>query len=366
LKLRLRNLLVAPIFLALPLAARAQPVTGVYIGGSVGANFMENQKVVPSAYSSVTGRSYSFDPGFGLTASVGYGFGNGLRVEVQGDYLNNNVDGVNLPVPGYAAGSEQQFGGFLNTLYDFNLNLPVFPYLGVGVGYQEVQLDNVRSAANGFPLGHTGTQSNGNFAYQAIAGISYPLPFTPGLSLTAEYRFVGIPGGLQYARSSNGDRIFVDGHEVGQDVTFNNTINNQILIGLRYAFGTPVPPPPAPLAPVPVAATAPARTYLVFFDWDRADLTPRARQIVAEAADASTHVQTTRIEVNGYTDRSGTPAYNRALSIRRADSVAAELVKDGVPQAVIATEGFGDTNPLIPTEVGVREPQNRRVEIILK
>jgi hypothetical protein len=53
----LRNVLAAPIFLALPLAARAQPVSGMYVGGSVGANFMENQKVVPSAYSSVTGRS---------------------------------------------------------------------------------------------------------------------------------------------------------------------------------------------------------------------------------------------------------------------------------------------------------------------
>jgi outer membrane protein OmpA-like peptidoglycan-associated protein len=117
----------------------------------------------------------------------------------------------------------------------------------------------------------------------------------------------------------------------------------------------------APGAP----AVAPTRTYLVFFDWDRADLTDRARQIVAEAAQASPHVQTTRIEVNGYTDLSGTPAYNQKLSVRRAQQVQNELVRDGVAPGEISIHGYGESNPLVPTAPGVREPQNRRVEIIL-
>ena len=82
-------------------------------------------------------------------------------------------------------------------------------------------------------------------------------------------------------------------------------------------------PPPAPIASVP--EVTPVRTYLVFFDWDRAELSARARQIVATAAEASTHVQTTRIEVNGYTDLSGTAAYNQKLSDRRASTVKTEL-----------------------------------------
>ena len=97
---------------------------------------------------------------------------------------------------------------------------------------------------------------------------------------------------------------------------------------MRYNFGV-APPPPRPPAAVP--AQAPARSYLVFFDWDKATLTDRARQIIAEAADNSTHVQYTRIEVNGYTDTSGTPQYNMGLSVRRANAVKAELIKDGVP-----------------------------------
>ena len=83
--------------------------------------------------------------------------------------------------------------------------------------------------------------------------------------------------------------------------------DHDVVIGVRYAFNAP--PPPAPPAPAPVAAPAPApaRSYLVFFDWDKADLTDARKAIVKEAADNSTHVSVTRIEVNGYTDTSGKP-----------------------------------------------------------
>ena len=132
------------------------------------------------------------------------------------------------------------------------------------------------------------------------------------------------------------------------------------------AVPPPLPPPPPGLTSTPAAPAMPVRTYLVFFDWDRADLTERARQIVNTAAQASTHVQTTRIEVNGYTDLSGTAAYNQRLSVRRAQTVENELVRDGVARNEIAIHGFGESNPLVQTAKGVREPQNRRVEIVLK
>jgi len=118
-------------------------------------------------------------------------------------------------------------------------------------------------------------------------------------------------------------------------------------------------------APVPVQ-TPQSRTYLVFFDWDRADLTNRARQIIAEAAQATQRVQTTRIEVSGYTDSSGTARYNQGLSVRRAQNVSAELVRLGVPRQAITVQGFGETRQLVQTAQGVREPQNRRVEIVLR
>jgi OmpA-OmpF porin, OOP family len=77
-------------------------------------------------------------------------------------------------------------------------------------------------------------------------------------------------------------------------------------------------------------------------------------------------VQYTRIEVNGYTDTSGTKQYNQDLSIRRAKVVQGELVRNGVPANAITIQGFGDTNLLVPTGPGVREPQNRRVEIVIR
>jgi outer membrane protein OmpA-like peptidoglycan-associated protein len=188
----------------------------------------------------------------------------------------------------------------------------------------------------------------------------------PGLAATAEYRFFGTTG----TRTYNGKTLAVASSPASTavfptSVGLGSTYNHTIMVGLRYNFGVAPPPPPAP-APIPAAA--PARSYLVFFDWDKYALTDRARQIIREAADNSTKVQYTRIEVNGYTDTSGTPKYNLGLSIRRANAVKAELIKDGVPANAITTHGFGDdpAHLLVPTGPGVREPQNRRVEIIIR
>ncbi|MCU0888881.1 MAG: OmpA family protein, partial [Rubritepida sp.] len=65
-------------------------------------------------------------------------------------------------------------------------------------------------------------------------------------------------------------------------------------------------------------------------------------------------------------DRTGSAAYNQRLSVRRAEAVAAELVRRGINRTEITVQGFGFDRPLVPTAMGVREPQNRRVEIILR
>ena len=140
-------------------------------------------------------------------------------------------------------------------------------------------------------------------------------------------------------------------------------VNHSFLLGVRYNFGVTPPPPPVV---APAAAPAPARSFLVFFDWNRADLTDRARQIIGEAANNSRTTGTTRIEVSGHADRSGTPQYNQRLSERRAQAVAAELERQGVPRSAMVIQAFGESRPLVPTADGVREPQNRRVEIVLR
>jgi outer membrane protein OmpA-like peptidoglycan-associated protein len=155
----------------------------------------------------------------------------------------------------------------------------------------------------------------------------------------------------------NFDSNTVDGENVKASADVDN-FNHSLLVGLRYAFNA-APPPPCCVPPLV------GKTFLVFFDWSKADLTDRARQIIGEAATARGQ-GVTRIEVNGFTDRSGPADYNMGLSQRRANAVAAELVRRGVPRNEIVTRGFGEENNLVPTADGVREPQNRRVEIILK
>lgn len=121
------------------------------------------------------------------------------------------------------------------------------------------------------------------------------------------------------------------------------------------------PPPPAPPPPPPQQAAAPS--YMVFFDWDRSDLSPQAMATVSQAANAWKSGGNPRITATGHTDTSGPNGYNMALSIRRANSVKSALVSQGVPAASIATVGRGEEQLLVPTADGVREPQNRRVEI---
>ncbi len=374
--MRFRSTLLAATVLAVPFAAQAQPVTGLYIGAGVGVNLksdvnVKNLQQTNSLTGGISTPNLSLGSGAGPVAlgAIGWGFGNGLRVELEGDYRNNNFNRLNkLPggITASAGGREQLYGPMVNVAYDFYGLTPwVVPYIGVGVGYQWAHLDDFHVYGTNFDAGHiTADSTEGAFAYQAIAGVGIPITSLPGLTLTAEYRFMGLAGTRDYSATGTiiGPNTTVSGTgkvQLGQDY------NNAFLIGFRYNFGVAPPPPPTP-APIAAPAPAPARSYLVFFDWDKATLTDRARQIIREAAENSTHVQFTQIEVNGYTDTSGTPQYNMGLSIRRANAVAAELVRDGVPRNAISIHGFGQTHLLVPTGPGVREPQNRRVEIIIR
>jgi hypothetical protein len=105
--------------------------------------------------------------------------------------------------------------------------------------------------------------------------------------------------------------------------------------------------------------------YRVFFGFDEATLTPDGRQVVAQAAEEYRRTGQARISVTGHADTSGPADYNQGLSERRAEAVASELVRLGVPSSAIITVGQGESNPLVPTGDGVREPRNRRVEIEL-
>jgi len=103
--------------------------------------------------------------------------------------------------------------------------------------------------------------------------------------------------------------------------------------------------------------------YIVFFDWDKSDITPEAASILDNAITAYGNCASVPIKLDGYTDLSGTVKYNLALSARRNASVQAYLTAHGIPASEITTKAWGKANPRVPTADGVRELQNRRVEI---
>ena len=358
--------------------ANAATITGPYVSGSAGYDLTQTQHghFSPGSgadgFGSNAGGSAKFRHQNGYTGNVslGYGFGNGLRAEVEGDYFYSQINHVNgNAAPGKTYGGDRNYGALVNVLYDidlnkhFGLNVPFTPYVGVGAGYLWSSLhDTSTHYANGSMTSWNGTR--GGFAYQGIVGVAYDITDVPGLAVTADYRMVGQDFYNGAFESHTGGR---SGH-----VNFDPRFNHQFSIGLRYAFNSAPPPPqeevpPATMLPIP----APARTYLVFFGFDSTTIQARAQNIINSAADAIHSTKVVRIRVNGYSDSSSIhggergAAYNLKLSERRADAVKAELIRDGVPADEIVVKGFGDKNPLIPTGPNAREPQNRRVEIIL-
>ncbi len=190
--------------------------------------------------------------------------------------------------------------------------------------------------------------------------LNYTAQITPWLNLTPNVQYVINPdglGGLAYP-TKNIKNALVVGMQFQIDVAD--------FLGLSIKPPAPSAMPMAPEAPAMAPAPASDQTYLIFFDWDKTDLTPKAEQIISEAAASSQSRAVTTIAVSGYTDTSGRADYNQALSERRADAVAAQMVSDGVSRSEIEIHAFGATHLLVPTGPGVREPQNRRVEIILQ
>ncbi|WP_431284010.1 OmpA family protein [Humitalea sp. 24SJ18S-53] len=359
-------LLASAALIATAPLAFAEPLTGVYIGAGVGVNMASDADLsidgalspAATAAGITSSGKQSYQLGIALVGSVGYGFGNGLRSEVEVSYRPTGLDdttGFGQRSFNVSTGWRATTAAMVNVLYDFPVAWPIIPYVGAGVGYAWT------SQVNALSISTTGNQFNyrgvnGEFAYQGIIGAAYPIASVPGLAITAEYRYLA-------TLDTDVDIKVTPANRPSQFLSGStDNANNSLLVGLRYAFGVAQPAPVV----VPAAAPAPARTYLVFFDWNRADLTDRARQIIAEAAQNSRRVEVTRIEVNGFTDTSGSAQYNQGLSVRRAEAVAAELARLGIARSSMTIQGFGQTRLLVPTADNVREPQNRRVEIILR
>jgi outer membrane protein OmpA-like peptidoglycan-associated protein len=312
-------LAAAAVLAALPVAANAQEINaqpGFYIGAGGGLT-------VPLSSGNGTGGNVGWVAG----GKIGYDFV-GPRIDLDVGYsqvpLNFNLPGTALD------GKAGQLTALVNLSYDFFPTSTITPYIGAGAGIAFIDSNS--------SLGST------QFAWDALLGVRYNVD--NALTFGVEARYVGTTNPTV---NFNGQTLSGQ----NQNITF--------LAGVAYKFNQPQPAPPPP--PPPPAA---APSFMVFFDWDRSNLSQQALNTIKQAAGAYKTKGSARITATGHTDTSGPENYNMALSLRRANTVKDALVRDGVPATAIAVVGRGEAGLLVQTADGVREPQNRRVEIVIQ
>jgi len=340
-----KALVAAAAIVLAPLGAQAQTLQypGFYIGAIGGVNWLLNTTFNTNFAAPAFGVAGSvstnaqFQTGWGAGGMVGYDFV-GPRVEIEAMYRDNQAT-VNLQSgstfsPNFGADLNQT-AVMANFFYDFLAGQTIVPYIGAGVGVAFINTSALGTAS-----------SSTQFAYQGMIGVGWNINEQFRVNLEGRYY-----GTTQPWFSWSGSNIFVNGSIP------NNNLG--IFASLQYKFGAPVvapPPPPPPVAPP---------SFMVFFDWDRSNLSAQALNTIKQAADAFRAKGNARITATGHTDTVGSDAYNMRLSRRRAESVASRLEKDGIAASEIEIVAKGKRDPLVPTADGVREPQNRRVQIVL-
>jgi outer membrane protein OmpA-like peptidoglycan-associated protein len=349
---------------ALALAGFVSPVVaddkGFYLEGRVGASIPTDSDLDTAT----TNQDAELDIGPAAGLGLGYAYGNGFRGALEFDYHGNDIDNVSGAT---ASGDAQALSFMVSGYYDFFRDKQVQPYLGIGFGVAKVDADGVTPVS-----GSSIDDDDIGLAFHGTAGVSVAL--SERTKLTFSYRYFSVPD-LGFTTAA--------GASVDSDYS-----SHDVLVGLRFSFGAPTPmpepmqpvaapavqPAPAPApAPAPVAQPAPApapqpitRNFLVFFDWDSATLTSQAQNIVRSAASEAQRAGKVRLRLTGHADRSGSNRYNQGLSMRRAVAVRSQLQRLGIGRNDIAVFARGEAEPLVPTADGIREPQNRRVEIILE
>lgn len=357
-----------------------------YIGLEAGVNLLQKQRLDISTANGATTTenaiSHTYFPGFDVGGNIGYDFG-GFRAEFALNYIRdknressvlnrppaipftlaNGTNNVASPLAGQypnAGGTASALAFMLNGLVDFGgKGNDIGGYVGAGAGIARVkQFARLRNPGLVFH-----DDSDTSFAWNLLAGVYKPI--SDHVDIGLKYRWMNV---------NSVDTFTVNGLPVS-----NKFRSHSLLLTLTYNFfepeapppppppppappAPPAPPPAPPLPPCPVAAVTPG-PFLVFFDWDKSLITAEAAAILDRAAEQFAATGQTSIALAGHADKSGKDDYNVKLSQRRADAVKAYLSGKGVPADAMGTEAFGEGRPLVETADGVREPQNRRVEI---
>ncbi|WP_292180187.1 outer membrane beta-barrel protein, partial [Brevundimonas sp.] len=201
-----------------------------------------------------------------------------------------------------------------NVIYDFGYEAwGVRPFVGLGAGANQVQTKTTGTLRANRSATFAVDDKSTKFAAQAIAGLAWAIGDRTNIDLTYRY----LTGDASWVSSTVGTGVGATAFGTW-DGDYDQS--HAVTLGLRYSFGAveappppvvappppPVvaPPPPPPPAP-PVARKPDPRQFVVYFDWDRSDLTAEARSVVTQAANYAKSGAPTRVLVVGYTDTSG-------------------------------------------------------------
>lgn len=360
------------------LAPAANAYEGLYGAIGAGLSYVSDDLEVESITGGPYAADFDHDKGIGAYAALGYAYGNGFRTELELSYRKNDARqwvGDNVTFSGFHEptldGDTSSYAFMANLLYDFGDSGWLNPYIGAGVGYARIdqELVGVNPVAIGGLSPLLVDDNTWEFAYQGIAGMAFRL--AEGLMLDVSYRYFA-------TLSPEFDALLA-----GVPTTYETEYKSHtVFAGLRWNFGGDDAPEVQYKdcwdgSSVPVSAECPPQLVeqqsavgepidvIVYFDYDKSNLTPEASQLIREAAQRALTNDIQTVKVEGNADRSGSSAYNQALSQRRANVVRDALVANGVPAERIETSAFGEDNPAKPTPDGVREPLNRRTEVTI-
>ena len=388
----MRKLAIAMALSSTVLAAPALARDGApYVGAEFGAMIVEDIDFDIGT----TDDAITIDHEYGYDGAIFAGYDLGaFRIEIEASQKRATIDGFRSANQlfgnnfGLQTQRQRDFDdGFgrtkvrslmLNGMLDFGDDEGVSGFVGGGVGYGQARIGI--GAFENAP--RVIDDKDSGFAWQLMAGVRQAL--TPNMDVHLKYRFFNMD--IDVDRNQEVGLFEAVGGTEGE----GRIRTHSLLGGITFNFGAPPPviiappPPPAPVyvpPPPPATQTCPNGTvipvtevcppppvqavgpFIVFFDWDRSDITPQAAAILDNAAAAYQQTGQAQVVLAGHADRSGSADYNVGLSQRRADAVRSYLSGRGVPSGAIATEAFGESRPAVETADGVREPQNRRVEI---
>jgi len=423
-KLQLLAAAASVALLAAPTLASAND-QGWYVRGNVGYGIVTDVDFTGDLVGDVEGEG-----NVALSLGVGYEFGNNWRVELDASQLWNDLGAISQASNTVAkmrltTGMLNAIYDFS----DFGSWEP-YVGAGIGITRARLNAQTASFANGAVPAPNpacvgfdvcTFDNADTGVAWQLLAGLGYKI--TDNLTWDTQYRYLNA-GDLDYVGLGQNltPPIGLGNLSGGSDISTvaSGVGSHTVMTGLRYRFGakaTPPPPPPPPVQeyvkckdgsqaltltdcpvvrttytcwnnstvadtkmcpPKPVAPPPPpppvpysvcdagATNFVVYFPWDQSALTDQAKAVVLNATNIANQCSISDIVIEGHADSSGAASYNVGLSHRRADNVEGELRRNGLTTSNVTKAARGETALAVGTGDGVREPLNRRTEVIIR